>query len=1073
MGFNRVVDADKDNKGVSGLPDTPNMTAAELQARFDSLAELALTKLNQLMDELENTSAAGNVGVIAPSTVKAGNTLQAVINALASSVNKNTTDSHTHANKEVIDAISAQNTKDWSSIVSLLKEITSIQNVLIDSADGIPTSHAVYEAMYNLSFEDVNEAVKTALAQIESARTEMTTEVNAALEEVRSGADTATSAATSASESAESASASAKSASASEQTVKEAEMNIAASVTVTETNANKTEADKTIVEGYMESALSSEKAAAESADTSNKLVGQFREDWNSQRNSVELTFTTGYKINNTGEIVEAANYEYSNIFMIDSDEFSIKPCAGYNFLLFEYSTSGNWLRKIYDETATEKTIQNVRGKSYRVALHRYSGEALGNSSNATVKKKNIAKLNNTDSFTDIREYGACSGTYLNVSGELVKYDNTLAFQNALASGKPIYIPTGTYYIMQDITLDIPSDSLIYFEIGAKLVFAGYEECPQSTPFVINAENIAIYNADIACIELPSERGLSGANGFVTIRENAKNVRLYGKTRIANAVRSGLMIAKAEDIYIEDILVEYCNADGIYIRGAQNVRIDHAEISHNGDDGVSLHNTFFGDETGTPTTEACRACSDINIGEVYVHDYSPNVSDCKSPAMLFGGAWNVHVDKIVVKNHYAPFRTKVGYDGTNEVNYGYSVYIGDIDVLHGTMPSMELYDVAKLTDKANYAANIEIDSLRLRETANDWSAYWGNGGGGDCKTFGSVKIHSLVTDGAFDTYFKTYNHSCTLMIASMFSVVIDSINALDTTIDFKGQTVIPRIHRLGSCNCKQIIVRANASVKANVFSPTHVYSNALYVFAGAHFYAGKISIDSAGYSNSDAAGDSVIIQGGEIIADEIRIRFPSVSSNYMISRGDNYTSLMANTITLIQQDDDNHILSWGLGDCDSRNISNVRIINESKKKIVSSTLKSLKEQQEEKEWKLKGTFTLDEVSTGLTVDLSDCKELVLLGSITGQVSETLIASGSEWSNFLVIGFVPSGTRYWYCHFKDGSFGVEPAICKSGTSESNISSNATGTFIKGKNISEITKLVLNTSKVTACNIEVYAR
>lgn len=321
MGFNRVVDADKDNKGVSGLPDTPNMTAAELQARFDSLAELALTKLNQLMDELENTSAAGNVGVIAPSTVKAGNTLQAVINALANSVNKNTTDSHTHANKEVLDAISAQNTKDWSGVVSLLKEITSIQNVLVDSTDGIPTSHAVYDAMFNISFEDVNEALKTALKQISDSKTDATTEVDTLVEEARTSAatasekaDEATVAATeattaknvvetaaektekleasasesadSASKSAESASESAKSASTSAQTAEELSMTVAANVTAAETNANKTEADKTIVEGYMESALSSKKAAATSEENAKASADAAAESYESVKNTI-------------------------------------------------------------------------------------------------------------------------------------------------------------------------------------------------------------------------------------------------------------------------------------------------------------------------------------------------------------------------------------------------------------------------------------------------------------------------------------------------------------------------------------------------------------------------------------------------------------------------------------------------------------------------------------------------------------------------------------------------------------------------------------------------------------------
>lgn len=62
MAFDRITAKQREGKGVTDLPDTPNMTATDLQARFDSLANLALDTINLLMDALESKSAASNIG---------------------------------------------------------------------------------------------------------------------------------------------------------------------------------------------------------------------------------------------------------------------------------------------------------------------------------------------------------------------------------------------------------------------------------------------------------------------------------------------------------------------------------------------------------------------------------------------------------------------------------------------------------------------------------------------------------------------------------------------------------------------------------------------------------------------------------------------------------------------------------------------------------------------------------------------------------------------------------------------------------------------------------------------------
>ncbi len=46
----KITNADRLDKGVYGLPDTPGMTTAAIQERFDSLGNLAIDKFNALVE---------------------------------------------------------------------------------------------------------------------------------------------------------------------------------------------------------------------------------------------------------------------------------------------------------------------------------------------------------------------------------------------------------------------------------------------------------------------------------------------------------------------------------------------------------------------------------------------------------------------------------------------------------------------------------------------------------------------------------------------------------------------------------------------------------------------------------------------------------------------------------------------------------------------------------------------------------------------------------------------------------------------------------------------------------------
>lgn len=50
----KISSADRSGKGVTGLPDTPGLSTGDMQARFDSLGNLAIDKFNNLVDAVND-----------------------------------------------------------------------------------------------------------------------------------------------------------------------------------------------------------------------------------------------------------------------------------------------------------------------------------------------------------------------------------------------------------------------------------------------------------------------------------------------------------------------------------------------------------------------------------------------------------------------------------------------------------------------------------------------------------------------------------------------------------------------------------------------------------------------------------------------------------------------------------------------------------------------------------------------------------------------------------------------------------------------------------------------------------
>lgn len=152
MAFKKITDEDKQGKGNVGQPDTPGLTTAEMQAVMDSLPNLAIDKFNELVDALNATTAATNMGAEVPSGISAQANVQSILNAMVLNLSLNTQNRHTHANKPALDSITQAALDDYNRLSILLTQILSLETAITDNDAAIPTSGAVvdYVAGYDM-----------------------------------------------------------------------------------------------------------------------------------------------------------------------------------------------------------------------------------------------------------------------------------------------------------------------------------------------------------------------------------------------------------------------------------------------------------------------------------------------------------------------------------------------------------------------------------------------------------------------------------------------------------------------------------------------------------------------------------------------------------------------------------------------------------------------------------------------------------------------------------------------------------------------------------------------------------
>ena len=154
----RISNADRLNKGVYGLPDTPGLSTTAMQERFDSLGNLTIEKFNKLVDDVEETLT-DDPKLVTAAAVKAY-TDNKVASAINDSVPSNdTTYSSNKIDEQIDDKIddSAPSEDTTYSSSKIEQIINNIHSLLIDdehqSADKTYSSNKIESKFANLPKE--------------------------------------------------------------------------------------------------------------------------------------------------------------------------------------------------------------------------------------------------------------------------------------------------------------------------------------------------------------------------------------------------------------------------------------------------------------------------------------------------------------------------------------------------------------------------------------------------------------------------------------------------------------------------------------------------------------------------------------------------------------------------------------------------------------------------------------------------------------------------------------------------------------------------------------------------------
>ena len=139
MAFTKITNQELNSRGATTLPNQPKISATALKQEFDAPAKnIVAPKVNNLIDELEATTAAASLGAVAP-TGREGETIQALITAISNALAvieatypEVAQEAHSHSNKSLLDTYT-QNDTDIADAVT--KKHSHSNKSLLDTYD--------------------------------------------------------------------------------------------------------------------------------------------------------------------------------------------------------------------------------------------------------------------------------------------------------------------------------------------------------------------------------------------------------------------------------------------------------------------------------------------------------------------------------------------------------------------------------------------------------------------------------------------------------------------------------------------------------------------------------------------------------------------------------------------------------------------------------------------------------------------------------------------------------------------------------------------------------------------------
>lgn len=181
MAFTSITDDDLTGKGTVGMADTPNLTAPEMQAKFDELPNLVINKFKTHITEESANTAAANTGAVDPTTGGEATNVQGVLDNLQTKKQEKETgkglsandftdtyrneldtafeNAHTHTNKGVLDLITSAVKTAYDRLVSLFTNITSITTTVNGSDTALPTAGAISRYVQQMGGGDMVKSI--------------------------------------------------------------------------------------------------------------------------------------------------------------------------------------------------------------------------------------------------------------------------------------------------------------------------------------------------------------------------------------------------------------------------------------------------------------------------------------------------------------------------------------------------------------------------------------------------------------------------------------------------------------------------------------------------------------------------------------------------------------------------------------------------------------------------------------------------------------------------------------------------------------------------------------------------